>query len=86
VFDRARELGVGFYAGYAELTPDGGRFNSAVTVGPDGRILFKYRKVHLPGSDHVKQGQRYQQLEKMYFATATSASPSHAARPRGAGR
>ncbi len=67
LFDRARSLGVGFYIGYAELTPDGRRFNSAVTVGPDGAILFKYRKIHLPGSDHVKQGQRYQQLEKMYF-------------------
>ncbi len=67
LFDRAKQLGVGFYVGYAELTPEGQRFNSAVTVGPDGRILFKYRKVHLPGSDRVKQGQRYQQLEKMYF-------------------
>ncbi len=67
LFERARELGVGFYVGYAELTEDGHRFNSAVTVGPDGKILFKYRKVHLPGSDRVKEGQRYQQLEKMYF-------------------
>ncbi|CAN5474835.1 N-carbamoyl-D-amino-acid hydrolase [soil metagenome] len=67
LFDRARDLGVGFYIGYAELTPDGHRFNSAITVGPDGAILFKYRKIHLPGSDRVKEGQRYQQLEKMYF-------------------
>ena len=67
LFDRARDLGVGFYIGYAELTPEGQRFNSAVTVGPDGAVLFKYRKVHLPGSGHVKPGQRYQQLEKMYF-------------------
>src|SRR3712207_8402705 len=51
----------------SELTPQGQRFNSAVTVGPHGRILLKYRKVHLPGSDAVKPGQRYQQLEKMYF-------------------
>ncbi len=67
LFDRARALGVGFYVGYAELTPDGHRFNSAVTVGPDGQVLFKYRKIHLPGSDRVKPGQKYQQLEKMYF-------------------
>jgi len=67
LFDRARQLGVGFYVGYAELTPEGQRFNSAVTVGPDGEILFKYRKIHLPGSDRVKDGQKYQQLEKMYF-------------------
>jgi hypothetical protein len=75
LFDRARALGVGFYAGYAELTPTGERFNSAVTVGPDGGILFKYRKVHLPGSDRVKQGQRYQQLEKMYFAYGDGGFP-----------
>ncbi len=67
LFDRARELGVGFQVGYAELTEAGQRFNSAITVGPDGRILFRYRKIHLPGSDRVKKGQRYQQLEKMYF-------------------
>lgn len=67
LFDRARELGVGFYLGYAELTEDGHRFNTAITVGPDGTVLGKYRKIHLPGSDHVKDGQTYQQLEKMYF-------------------
>src|SRR6516164_7603898 len=39
LFDRARELGIGFYVGYAELTPERRRFNSAILVGPDGRIL-----------------------------------------------
>jgi predicted amidohydrolase len=67
LFDRARELGVGFYLGYAELTPEGRRFNSAITVGPDGRILAKYRKVHLPGSVEPRPGSRFQQLEKRYF-------------------
>jgi N-carbamoyl-D-amino-acid hydrolase len=67
LFDRARALGVGFYLGYAELTEDGRRFNTAVTVGPDGAVLGKYRKVHLPGSREVKPGQRHQQLEKRYF-------------------
>ncbi len=67
LFDRARQLQVGFYLGYAELTPDGRRFNTAVTVGPDGTILGKYRKVHLPGSRDFRPGQEYQQLEKRYF-------------------
>ena len=67
LFDRARALGVGFYVGYAELTEDGRRFNSAVTVGSDGAILGKYRKVHLPGSQEFREGQRFQQLEKRYF-------------------
>ena len=68
LFDRARQLGVGFYLGYAELTPEGQRFNTAITVGPDGGILGKYRKVHLPGSNDFRPGQEYQQLEKRYFA------------------
>jgi predicted amidohydrolase len=66
LFERARERGVGFYVGYAELA--GGRhFNSAITVGPDGAILGKYRKVHLPGSVEPRSGDRFQQLEKRYF-------------------
>ena len=36
LFDRARALGVGFSVGYAELTPEGKRFNSAV-AGAAGR-------------------------------------------------
>ncbi|HEY8613675.1 MAG TPA: N-carbamoyl-D-amino-acid hydrolase [Roseomonas sp.] len=67
LFDRARELGVGFYVGYAERTEDGQRFNSAITTAPDGTILAKYRKVHLPGSVEPRAGDRFQQLEKRYF-------------------
>ncbi|MBC7431425.1 MAG: N-carbamoyl-D-amino-acid hydrolase [Rubritepida sp.] len=67
LFDRARELRVGFYLGYAELTPDGHRFNTAITVGPDGAVLGKYRKVHLPGSAEPRPAQSHQQLEKRYF-------------------
>lgn len=67
LFDRARELQVGFYVGYAERTPEGKRFNSAVLVGPDGAPLAKYRKVHLPGSVEPRAGARFQQLEKRYF-------------------
>jgi predicted amidohydrolase len=67
LFDRARELGVGFYIGYAELTPERERFNSAVLVAPDGRLLGKYRKVHLPGSVEPRPDARFQQLEKRYF-------------------
>ena len=68
LFDRAHALGVGFYIGYAERTARGTRYNTAITVGPDGRILGKYRKVHLPGSTEPRPGQRFQQLEKRYFS------------------
>ena len=67
LFDRARALRVGFYLGYAELTPAGQRFNTAITVGPDGVVLGKYRKIHLPGSKDFRPGQEFQQLEKRYF-------------------
>jgi predicted amidohydrolase len=67
LFDRARALGVGFYVGYAERTPQA-RFNSAVLVQPDGAVLGRYRKIHLPGSVEPRAGERFQQLEKRYFA------------------
>ena len=67
LFDRARELRVGFHVGYAELTPEGKRYNAAVIVGRDGRLLSKYRKVHLPGTLEPRDGASYQQLEKRYF-------------------
>jgi len=67
LFDRARALGVGFYVGYAELTPEGQRFNSAILLGPDGVALGRYRKVHLPGSVEPLAGAQFQQLEKRYF-------------------
>jgi N-carbamoyl-D-amino-acid hydrolase len=68
LFDRARALGIGFYVGYAELAPDGQRFNAALLVQPDGTVLGRYRKVHLPGSVEPRAGERFQQLEKRYFA------------------
>ena len=67
LFDRARALGVGFNVGYAELTPEGRHFNSAILVAPDGTVVGKYRKVHLPGSVEPRPGDRFQQLEKRYF-------------------
>ena len=76
LFDRARRLGVGFYVGYAELTDEGQRFNSAVLIGPDGTLIGKYRKVHLPGSAEPRAGQRYQQLEKRYFAYGNLGFPA----------
>ncbi|MEH2566095.1 N-carbamoyl-D-amino-acid hydrolase [Bradyrhizobium sp. AZCC 2289] len=67
LFDCARRLQTGFYVGYAELTPDGRRFNTAIIVGKSGEILSKYRKVHLPGYVEPKRENKFQQLEKRYF-------------------
>jgi len=70
LFDEATRLGVGFHLGYAELTEEAGetrRFNTAILVGPDGNILGKYRKIHLPGHAEHLPGKPYQHLEKRYF-------------------
>jgi predicted amidohydrolase len=70
LFELARSKGIGFYLGYAELTEEegrAGRFNTSILVGPDGRIVGKYRKVHLPGHAEHRPEAPYQHLEKKYF-------------------
>ena len=70
LFEAARELGIGFYIGYAELAEEDGRtrhFNTSIIVGPNGEIVGKYRKVHLPGHAEPVPGRDAQHLEKRYF-------------------
>jgi predicted amidohydrolase len=67
LFEEAKKLGIGFYIGYAELTPEKHRFNTSILVGPDGTIVGKYRKVHLPGHAEHKPKAAFQHLEKKYF-------------------
>jgi predicted amidohydrolase len=67
LFDRARALGVGFYLGYAELTPEGRHFNTAILTDTKGEIVLKYRKVHLPGHAEFDPERSFQHLEKRYF-------------------
>ncbi|MYM56913.1 N-carbamoyl-D-amino-acid hydrolase [Thalassovita mangrovi] len=67
LFDLARELGIGFHLGYAELTPEGRHFNTAIIVSPEGEIVGKYRKIHLPGHRENEDWRPFQHLEKRYF-------------------
>lgn len=67
LFDRAAELKVGFYLGYAELTPDGRHFNTSILVDSTGNIVGKYRKIHLPGHADKFADLPAQHLEKRYF-------------------
>jgi predicted amidohydrolase len=67
LFDLARELGVGFYLGYAELTADKRRFNTSILVDEKADIVARYRKIHLPGHDDHKPDAPFQHLEKKYF-------------------
>ena len=78
LFDRARDLGIGFYLGYAELHVDGAkkhRYNTSILVGKDGRILGKYRKVHLPGHREHEPQRPFQNLEKRYFEVGNLGFP-----------
>lgn len=67
LFDRAKAYGIGMYLGYAEKTPDGHHFNTSILVSPQGDIVGKYRKIHLPGHSEYDDSRAFQHLEKRYF-------------------
>ena len=67
LFETARRHGIGFYLGYAELTPEGRRYNTSILVDDQGRMVGKYRKVHLPGHAEHEPERLWQHLEKRYF-------------------
>ena len=84
LFDAARELGVGFALGYAELTePDDAsvrhRFNTTVLVERDGSIVGRYRKSHIPGHDDDQPWRPFQHLERRYFEESDEGFGVHAA-------
>lgn len=67
LFEAARALAIGFHLGYAELTADGTRFNTAILVDKSGETVGKYRKIHLPGHKEHEPWRAFQHLEKRYF-------------------
>jgi predicted amidohydrolase len=70
LFDEAAQLEIGFHLGYAELAAEDGtvrRFNTSILVDRSGRIVGKYRKIHLPGTAEPVPGRPGQHLEKRYF-------------------
>jgi predicted amidohydrolase len=78
LFDAARRLGVGFHLGYAELAFEEGRkrrFNTSILVGKDGRIIGKYRKIHLPGYKERNGETPFENLEKRYFEVGNLGFP-----------
>ena len=78
LFDAAHELAIGFYLGYAELAVEDGRkrrFNTSILVDKTGRIVGRYRKVHLPGHAEHEPWRRFQHLEKRYFETGNLGFP-----------
>ena len=67
LFDAARELGIGFYLGYAEISSEGRRFNTCILVNERGDVVGRYRKIHLPGHSDHKPAAPFQHLEKKFF-------------------
>ena len=70
LFDEARRLGIGLCLGYAELVTEAGRarrFNTSILVDRAGRIIGRYRKIHLPGHAEHEPWRAFQHLEKRYF-------------------
>ena len=79
LFAEAARRGVGFCLGFAELTADGQRFNTAVLVGADGGEIGRYRKIHLPGHDEHEPWRAFQHLEKRYFSVGDLGFPAYEA-------
>lgn len=67
LFEQAKKLEVGFYLGFAELTSEGERYNTAILVDRSANIIGRYRKVHLPGHADRKPDAPFQHLEKKFF-------------------
>ena len=78
LFEAAVKYGVGFNLGFAELVTEGGkkrRFNTSIAVDKTGKIVGKYRKVHLPGHKDYEDYRPFQHLEKRYFETGDMGFP-----------
>ncbi len=84
LFDRARELGVGFSIGYAERA---GRqlFNSAILVAPDGRTIGRTARCICPAPSSRGPATGSSSWRSGISHTATSASRPGARRPSPAG-
>lgn len=67
LFDEAARLGIGFSLGYAELTPEGERFNTTILIDQEGNEVSRFRKVHIPGHEDDDPSRPFQHLERRYF-------------------
>ena len=70
LFNEAKKLGIAFHLGFAELAEEHGtlhHYNTSILVGPDGTLIGKYRKIHLPGLTQREGENPHRCYEKHYF-------------------
>lgn len=84
LFDLSAKLGIGFYLGYAELDEENGelhRYNSSVIVDKQGKVVGRYRKIHLPGTKEFtpRRTADRQNFEKRYFEVGNLGFPVYRA-------
>jgi N-carbamoyl-D-amino-acid hydrolase len=81
LFEEAKRCTMGFYLGFAERTHENNQvrhYNASIIADQHGRIVGKYRKVHLPG--HADDGRiiRFSISRSAISSQAISASRSGA--------
>jgi predicted amidohydrolase len=69
LFDEAKKLGIDISVGFAERAADEKGYNTSVYYSASqGKVIAKYRKVHLPGTkEPFENPDAVNQLEKRYF-------------------
>lgn len=75
LFEAAKANRIGFSLGYAELTPDGHRYNATILVDERGETVARFRKVHIPGHEHDEPWRSFQHLERRYFEESNEGFP-----------
>ncbi|KAK4936231.1 hypothetical protein LTR28_010201 [Elasticomyces elasticus] len=67
--EEARKHNIDFVLGYAERTTEGTGYNTCIYYSAtEGKVVSKYRKVHLPGTkEPFEDPDAINQLEKRYF-------------------
>jgi N-carbamoylputrescine amidase len=73
----AREAGIVIIAPIFERTDEGRYFNTAAVIGPDGKLIGKYRKSSIPFMD-VSRSSEPRGNEKFYFEQGDLGFPTFA--------
>ena len=78
LFDTAKSNGIDIVLGFGERDDDGAGWNTCVYYSAsEGRVISKYRKVHLPGTkEPFKDPNATNQLEKRYFTPGNLGYPA----------